>query len=574
MAKTKAHKNHSPTPNADQLAAVRRLAGSGDLLQARQRLAALRKSFPDFKPLLGLAWEVEDRCDAPMLATARACEWQHAMPNSQAAAEALCKSAKAAGLAAVYARALQRLSVLEGRGEMPMPDTIEAEAGSMPLALLELIDLSVMHLADDKPAAAIALLQGVDHPSARNNLAQALFISGDLVEARAVMEANWQAHPDNLYALERVVRWRCWAEGMDRCLGFAATFRHTTPGRIEDAIVQVAALRFLDDNQGVQQAWQAASQASWWKHADETQRDLFWALKDPQARLPGTSAMWFPAPWIHELKNISSKPDGAGDNQLGQRWNALLDTCTAHADYLARAVELGDEATRILALAVLKRRAKLSNAPALASLLGMLKRPNGSDSDRSELVNWLTEADLINKSESTEVWLGGRLQSVKARKYHIHSEPRPSPFSDVGTALNERFHAAINRNEPRQALALAQQLLKLYPKHPMALTNVATIKQGLGHPQAEVIALYRQAYAIDPDYLFARCGLASCLAEKGQVEEAQALLTNVLERTEFHRSEYISLLLSQHTVALASGEHEAASKVTELLKNFARPPAH
>ncbi|MFZ4622876.1 MAG: tetratricopeptide repeat protein [Rhodoferax sp.] len=574
MAKTKAHKNHSPTPNADQLAAVRRLAGSGDLRQARQRLAALCKSFPDFKPLLGLAWEVEDRCNVPMLATARACEWQSAMPNSLAAVEALCKSAEAAGLAAVHARALQRLSVLEGRGEMPMPDTIEAEAGSMPLALLELIDLSVMHLADDKPAAAIALLQGVDHPSARNNLALALFISGDLVQARAVMEANWQAHPDNLYALERVVRWRCWAEGMDRCLGFAATFRHTTPGRIEDAIAQVAALRFLDDDKGVQQAWQAASQASWWKQADGAQRDLFWALKDPQARLPGTSAMWFPAPWIHALKNISSKPDGAGDNQLGQRWNALLDTCTAHADYLARAAELGDEATRILALAVLKRRAKLSNAPALASLLAMLKRPNGSDSDRTELVNWLTEAGLINKSESTEVWLAGSLRTVKAREFRINDEQHESPFSDVGTELHERIHAAINHGQLRVALALAQQLLKLYPEHPMALTNVAGIKQGLGHPQAEIIALYRQAHAIDPDYLFARCGLARCLAEKGQVEEAQALLVDMLERTDFHRSEYISLLLAQQALALASDEHEAGSKISELLKNLAKPPTH
>ena len=60
-----------------------------------------------------------------------------------------------------------------------------------------------------------------------------------------------------------------------------------------------------------------------------------------------------------------------------------------------------------------------------------------------------------------------------------------------------------------------------------------------------------------PDYLFARCGPARCLAGDGQVEEAHKLLDGILEREEFHRSEYRSYLTAQHALALACGEHDA-----------------
>lgn len=392
MAKDHKRNKQSPTPSDDQLAAVRRLAGSGDLSQARQRLAALRKSFPDFKPLLVLAWEIEDRHNQPMIATARALEWQSASPNSQAAEKALCKSAEAAGLAAVYARALQRLSVLKGGEVIQLPEIIESEDESIPLAVLELIDLSIMHLADDKPATAIALLQNVNHPATRNNLAQAFFVSGDIVQAHAVAEANWQAHPQNLFALERTVRWRCWIEGMDRCLGFTATLTHSTPERIEDAIAQVAALRFLDDENGAQQAWQKSSKATFWQHADEEQRKLFYGLKNPQVGSLWSSSVWFPDTWIRAVRNFSTQSGGVGDDQPEQHWDGLLSTCSAHADYLVRAADMGNEITRMLALAVLKLRAKQGDAAALANLQAMLKRPNDSDTERTEIAKLLNDA--------------------------------------------------------------------------------------------------------------------------------------------------------------------------------------
>ena len=294
MSKTLHGKGPSRAPSADRLTAVRRLAAAGDLSMARQRLSALRKSFPAFKPLLGLAWEVEDRCGEPMLAAARAYEWQRAAPNSRAAVEALCESARAAGLAAVFARAVQRLRALDGDLAAPPIDFVEAPLGALSLEQAEAIDLSRMHLTDEDPVAAAAVLKDVDHPSARNNLALALFCTGDLAQARAIVEANWQAEPANVFALERALRWRCWSEGLDRCLEIAATLQHVTPRRAEDAIARVAALRFLDDAEGARLAWQDTSNAPIAEtfgiapddSLEQTEQDFFSASLIPEGEWP------------------------------------------------------------------------------------------------------------------------------------------------------------------------------------------------------------------------------------------------------------------------------------------------
>jgi hypothetical protein len=131
MSKLNQSRKLSLMPNTEQIAAVRRLIDSGDGAQARQRLAALRKSFPDFKPLLGLAWEVEDRSGVPTLATARAYEWQRASPNSRTAIEALFESARAAGYVALYGRALQRLSALDGESDFQLPENIASALGPL-----------------------------------------------------------------------------------------------------------------------------------------------------------------------------------------------------------------------------------------------------------------------------------------------------------------------------------------------------------------------------------------------------------------------------------------------------------
>ena len=97
---------------------------------------------------------------------------------------------------------------------------------------------------------------------------------------------------------------------------------------------------------------------------------------------------------------------------------------------------------------------------------------------------------------------------------------------------------------------------------------MAAIKEALGQPAAEITELYRQAHALAPDYLFARCGLARCLASEGNVDAAHALLDGLLEREDWHFSEYRSFLLAQRALALASEEHETVRTLDASLRDL------
>lgn len=418
----------------------------------------------------------------------------------------------------------------------------------------------------------LAVLQGVDHPSARNNIAIALFASGDVEQARRVIESNWQASPENLFALDNAVRWRCWFEGLDRCRGFAAPLKTTQPRRPEDAIAQVGALRFLGEEKAALQAWEAANSSFSWRDYSNDSRTMFNNLRTSSSALPGSSRTWFPGPWLKAATDLGRSHSGISDTRWEQQWQALLDTCDAHGDYLMCAVDFGDDASRMLALSVLKQRARRHDRVAVSSLTALLTHPSGPDSARMELLNWLIEEGLRDRKEPADVWLGGELRPIRSHGFRISDKQHPSPFPPQGVALNERIHAAIGAHNLPLALDLAQQLHQLYPDQPLTLTNLAAIMEGLGRPLAEVADLFRRAFALAPDDLFARCGLARCFAKEGDIDQARTLLDGILEREEFHRSEYRSFLMAQRAIAVATGDHQSVLAVDQSLVDIEQSP--
>ena len=159
MSKKPRHKTTGSAPQPDQLTAIRRIADTGDLDRARQCLAALRKAFPGFKPLLGLAWEIESLAGEPINASARAWDWQLASPNSAQALEALADSAREAGLLALMARALQRLSRFDEVPAAPLPpDAFDTPLGPLTFEQAQAIDLSRVHLAAARKAGVETLV--------------------------------------------------------------------------------------------------------------------------------------------------------------------------------------------------------------------------------------------------------------------------------------------------------------------------------------------------------------------------------------------------------------------------------
>lgn len=409
MSKTSRSKRTAatPAPRPEQLTAVRRLAEAGKPDEARQRLAALKLAYPDFKPLYGLAWDIERLTgQPPIVAAARAWTWHQASPNSRPALEALHESARRAGLVALQARAVQGLQSLAlGRPVSLELAPIDGPAGPMSGAQAEANDLARMHLADNNPAAAVAVLRGLDHPSARNNLVMALFSCGEVAAACAEAEAAWQADPANLFALERHLRWHCWQHGLASCAGFAATLQASVPRRPEDANARIAALRFLGDTEGAKAAWADVQQQDYWQLAAPEQIGLFKAQREAGQQtidMPGERMLWLPLTWVNALSRVSSASRTNTEDVAQAQWDACLDTCDAHADYLQRAGEQGDKAVRLMAQAVLKRRAQQGDAAARAALITWLTSLGGPQADRVQLRAWLQKEALIDPAEPAQ----------------------------------------------------------------------------------------------------------------------------------------------------------------------------
>lgn len=388
-----------------------------------------------------------------------------------------------------------------------------------------------------------------------------------------VAEGAWQTHPDNLFALSHGLRWRCWLDGMDRCVSFQATLRGALPRRAEDANARINALRFLGDAEGARAAWEQVQGADYWKYAAPEQMNLFETLGETDAEVPGEHSLWLPRPWVSAMGQLGRDSKATSEAAVAPLWDAKLDACDAHADYLKRACELGNAAIRLLALAVLKRRAKLAEpaaAAARSAMTGLLVSLRGPDAQRMQLLNWLNEEGLRDPAVPAQVLCAGKVREIKSVGMHITAEPRPSPFSAEGTLLAQRMHRALGRRELDGAYELALQLRAMHPEQPSALTNLANIGQALGKPLEESLRLHRESLALAPDYLFARCALARHLAGQGQLDQARALLEGLFEREQWHYSEYRSFMLAQRAMALAQGEHQALRALDETLLDLER----
>ncbi|MDB5773211.1 MAG: hypothetical protein JWM42_3585 [Burkholderia sp.] len=158
---------------------MRKLSHAGRHGEAQSRLAELRTRYPDFKPLLALAWEVDDNAGNSLSACLHAWDWSSASPGSVAALESLESSAFAADFPALATSAIGRLAPAEG---LPFPDLPPIPGGLSELTFDEVvaIELSRLFLTYGRFDETVALMEGIDRPSARNNLALARFARGEI----------------------------------------------------------------------------------------------------------------------------------------------------------------------------------------------------------------------------------------------------------------------------------------------------------------------------------------------------------------------------------------------------------
>jgi tetratricopeptide (TPR) repeat protein len=596
--------NHAAIPQPAQLDAVRKLSHTGRHEEAQTRVAALRARFPDFKPLMGLAWEVDDCAGHFLSASRHAWDWSMASPGSVAALEALRDSAFDAGLPALGASAALKLARAEGN---PVPDLppMPGALGDLPFDQAVAVDLSRLFLNFGRYSEAIAILEGIDHPSTRNNLAMARFAQGEIAAARAGFEANWQQDRRNLFALHYVVRLRLWSGGHGPANELAEALRDAQPLRAEDAYGKMFGLLLLGEDDDTVDAWDALCDAEFWgeesvrensicayfaglaalrKGDMESAGALFSEALDLNPDNPDadTASMalalsplgkevdakagefhdWFPQSWITEIRAAK----GAHTQE------AVLDAqhrrCDAHADYLAAAIELGGAAVRFYAVSTLQFRALDGDGAALDALRKLLTRPCGPDKVRMDLDVWLQENGFVEAGQPQRLLLHGEVRELVLRPTRLHAEPTDLGLPAASQARLEQMHRLLKHNDLPGALHIAEELAAAHAGHPTLVGNVANIMDALGYDLDETEALFQRAAELDPTYFFAQAGLARIAARKGDVERARELLKPLENRDEYHFSEWRALLMTEREIAAAQRDVTSMLRLDEALNSL------
>ena len=121
------------------------------------------------------------------------------------------------------------------------------------------------------------------------------------------------------------------------------------------------------------------------------------------------------------------------------------------------------------------------------------------------------------------------------------------------------------------AEATLHAILARVPDHPTALGNLAALRGQQGRTR-ECCDLLRRVIAAHPDYLFARCNLASILIAAGELDEAQGLLDGLAQRPRLHLQEVFELYGVLAMLSRARGDERAAATLIASLEQSADQP--
>lgn len=181
-------------PQPGQVEAIERCLDRGDLDGARERLPRLQAAFPNFKPLKRLAYEIAWQSGDPMRAALAAWEWCQASPNSTQAFDALADSSSI-DFPYLFLHAADRLIALGEDFDADLPALRAALSSELSEEEGRRLDLSVVFLGCGKVVEAAALVETIRHPSAQNNLGQALFGQGKVAQAEAIWASVLEMAP-------------------------------------------------------------------------------------------------------------------------------------------------------------------------------------------------------------------------------------------------------------------------------------------------------------------------------------------------------------------------------------------
>lgn len=582
-------------PQAAQVQAIHRLIEAGRFPEARDRLTALRRRHPAHKPLLGLAWELEEAAGDSAPATLAAWEWAQSAPGSEAAWSALDTSA---GLhfPALRLLALLRLDRLAGL-EPPVPAPLPTPYGPLEFSQSLDQDLGRLLLACSRLDEAAAHFAKVEHPSARNNLALVAFAQGRIDAALERVAAQCADTPDNLFSLERLLRLRLWTQGKEAMADLAEPLLLLAPKRFEDALAKVRGLILLGLYDAAEAAWLAGDGDTLLDYSRDARQlyafpgaFLAWRSGRPDVALErllmseaiddafidevamarlrqdepdwllGDLYEWWPQTWLETLRTLADPSDDGVARHL--------EGLGAHTDYLAKMAELGGGRSRILAIMLLKRRAMDGASDAIAALMELLALPCGPDRVRGELHAWLSDVGILPQGARIRLWTQGKAAEIKPMRLKLMTgQTAEEDLPEADAARYAEATQLLHKNQMDRALEILNTLLEKHPQHPRLLANTALIRLSLNQSLERIEPLVEQALTLAPDYLFARVARAHLQIRRGEPERALKEIEPFLMQEEIHISEWRALIQTQIAVAIAKGDTKSAARLQEMLRD-------
>ncbi len=484
--------------------------------------------------------------------------------------------------------------------DMPsLMNTMEAHGpDGLDLVVLHEKVLVLMEQGEMAQARAVAtqfITRQPDFPPVLNNISQTYYAEGDIAQAIATARQVLEREPHNIHALCNMTRYLCIAGRFDEAQECAARLTGLTVTADDHYAKQMEALSYLGDDDGVlevfaaaegaditgqgltsalvyhlaavatmrrgdekraQDLWQQAlKEAPWFSLARENLNDLSKPGEERHAPWPFSFSDWLPLPLQEEVQDLAKRLVNSADTSDASITRQIRRWLKAHPEIIKvipHLLDRGDPIGRRTALYM----AEQSDQPEVhAALREFALGQRGPDKVRMQAVRSAQKMGVIS-SGLLRMWLRGEWSEVMMMDIEIISKPmhnhKPKTLKLAADAT-----LALREHRVEEAMELLNQAIALEPDAPDLQNNLA-MAYSLQGDTARAEAMVREIYQQYPDYFSGVVNMARIHLQKGELDEAQALLKPLLEYKRLHISEIESLCETQVRLWLAKGEPKAA----------------
>jgi len=394
----------------------------------------------------------------------------------------------------------------------------------------------------------------------RCNLAQYLARTGQQAQARELIASLFQTLPTQGELLAKLIETLSYL-GDDAEI--VSIYKRKVTGKLESTLPIIrhliaVALARTGDRKTAEKLWKAAL---------KDDPDLLIAednladLKNRVGKQNGAWAFpfthWFPTAWIEKIADFGENIHS--DQAIRRGIERIIHSTVGMETALPIILERGDPYGREFVI----RLSQIYPVPGLAEFV---QSANGTDEDRALASEAAVNHELLPRGTPVKVYERGKQIELLFLNYEVHGEPDRDQFPKHIQRMYKQSTAATSKNNFDEALQLAQDALVLAPNHPVLMNQIALSLIQLGKSE-EGEAILRQNAELNPDYLFARCGMANICIREGKLEEAKTWIAPILKRSRFHYSEFKMLARTQFELLMAEGNRNAAQSWLNMLED-------